>query len=72
MSEELTQEKSDTQEDFADAASEGQEGFIREFWDFLRFNKKWWITPILLVLVLMGALVMMGSGAAAPFIYTLF
>ena len=72
MSEELPKEKSDTQQSFADAASQGQEGFVREFWDFLRFNKKWWITPILLVLVLMGALVMMGSGAAAPFIYTLF
>ena len=57
---------------FADVAEQTQPGFLSEFWIFLRYNKKWWITPILLVLLLVGALVMLGGTAAAPFIYTLF
>lgn len=48
-------------------------GIIKEFWAFLRVRKKWWLTPIVLVLVLLGALIVFGHGtAAAPFIYTLF
>ena len=58
--------------DFAQEAQEGQVGFFSEFFDFLLHNKKWWITPIVLVLLMVGALVMLGGTAAAPFIYTLF
>ncbi len=47
-------------------------GFFREFWDFLRYNKKWWLFPILLVLLLLGLLLILGGTGAAPFIYTLF
>jgi len=43
-----------------------------EFWHFLRQNKKWWLLPIVVVLVLFGALVFLSGTAAAPFIYTLF
>ena len=44
-----------------------------EFWQFLKVRKKWWITPIVLMLVLLGALVVFSQGSAlAPFIYTLF
>lgn len=47
--------------------------FAREVWDFLRVRKKWWLGPILLVLVLFGALVVLTQGSAiAPFIYTIF
>ena len=46
---------------------------IKEFWDFLKVRKKWWITPIVIVLVLLGALIVFSQGSAlAPFIYTLF
>ncbi|MBI5674620.1 MAG: hypothetical protein HZC48_02170 [Nitrospirae bacterium] len=46
---------------------------ISEFWDFLRVRKKWWLTPIVLFLVLLGALIIFTEGSAvAPFIYTLF
>jgi hypothetical protein len=46
---------------------------ILEFWDFLRVRKKWWLTPIVLFLVLLGALIIFTEGSAvAPFIYTLF
>ena len=44
-----------------------------EFWDFLKVRKKWWLTPIILFLVLLGALIVLTQGSAvAPFIYTLF
>ena len=46
---------------------------LKEFWDFLKVRKKWWLTPIVLVAVLLGALIVMTqSSAVAPFIYTLF
>jgi hypothetical protein len=47
-------------------------GLIAEFWDFLKHNKKWWLLPILVVMLLVGALVMLGGTPVAPFIYTLF
>jgi hypothetical protein len=39
---------------------------------FLRDNKKWWLAPILIVTLGLGALILLGGSAAAPFIYTLF
>jgi hypothetical protein len=47
-------------------------GFLAEFWDFLRHNKKWWLLPILIVLFLIGVLILLSGTAVAPFIYTLF
>jgi Family of unknown function (DUF5989) len=47
--------------------------FIREFWDFLRVRKKFWLLPVLLVLGVFGGLVVLAQGSAvAPFIYTIF
>jgi hypothetical protein len=60
------------QPDFARQASQKQSGFLKEFWLFLRGNKKWWLTPIVVILLFLGVLVILGSTAAAPFIYTLF
>jgi len=45
---------------------------IGEFVEFLGENKKWWLAPIIVSILLLGALVLMGGTAAAPFIYTLF
>jgi hypothetical protein len=46
---------------------------IAEFWQFLRVRKKFWLLPIILVTVLIGALLVFAQGSAlAPFIYTLF
>ena len=46
---------------------------FKELWGFLRVRKKWWLTPIILFLILMSALIIFTSGSAiAPFIYTLF
>jgi hypothetical protein len=46
---------------------------VREFWGFLKVRKKWWLAPIVLLLMLLGALLVFAKGSAlAPFIYTLF
>ena len=46
---------------------------LKEFWLFLKVRKKWWLSPIILVLILLGALIVFTEGSAiAPFIYTLF
>jgi hypothetical protein len=47
-------------------------GIVREFVDFLSENKKWWLAPIIISVLLLGVLVLLGGSAAAPFIYTLF
>jgi hypothetical protein len=59
-------------DEFAKLAEGPQVGLLREFWDFLRYNKKWWLLPILITLVLLGAFVLLSGTAFAPFIYTLF
>ena len=47
--------------------------FIKEFWEFLKIRKKYWLLPILLVLVIFGGLIVLTQGSAvAPFIYTIF
>jgi hypothetical protein len=46
---------------------------LREFWQFLRVRKKWWLTPIMIFLILLGALIVLTEGSAlATFIYALF
>lgn len=50
----------------------GRSGFFRDYLDFLAHNKKWWMLPILVVLLLLGALIILGETGAAPFIYSLF
>ncbi len=54
------------------AESEGNTSIFREFLEFLITNKKWWLGPIVLVLLALGGLLLLTSTAAAPFIYTLF
>jgi len=62
----------DTRTEFEREAAAGQTGFMHEFWLFLRSNKKWWLTPLLVILLVFGVLVVLGGTAVAPFIYTLF
>lgn len=48
-------------------------GIMKEFWEFLRVRKKWWLAPVVIFLVLLGALIVFAeSSALAPFIYALF
>jgi hypothetical protein len=47
--------------------------FFRELWEFMRVRKKFWLLPIILIMVLLGGLLVLAQGSAiAPFIYTLF
>lgn len=48
-------------------------GLVGEFWQFLKVRKKWWLLPIVVVMVAVGALLVFAQGSAlAPFIYTIF
>lgn len=62
--------KSDNE--FLAQASGKQRGLVAEFVGFLKANKKWWLAPIIISILLLGLLVVLGGTAAAPFIYTLF
>lgn len=66
-----TPEKPRQAEEFARQADDADPGLLAEFWDFLIHNKKWWLTPIILVMLMMGTLIALSGTAAAPFIYTL-
>jgi hypothetical protein len=47
--------------------------FLKEFWAFLRVRKKYWLLPILIMMLVFGGLLVLTKGSAiAPFIYTLF
>jgi len=60
-------------DDFSKIAKESKEqSLVGELIDFLRTNKKWWLAPILIVMLLLGMLILLSGSAAAPFIYTLF
>jgi hypothetical protein len=46
---------------------------IKELWEFMRERKKFWLAPIIIVMLLLGVLIVFAQGSAvAPFIYTLF
>jgi Family of unknown function (DUF5989) len=60
-----------TPNDFASAGKE-KTGIVSEFLAMLKQNKKFWLIPIVILLLLVGVLIILGSTAAAPFIYTLF
>jgi len=47
--------------------------FLKEFWEFLKIRKKYWLLPILIALLLFGGILILSQGTAiAPFIYTIF
>ena len=51
----------------------GKLSIVKEFWDFLRLRKKWWLLPIIIFLLVLGVIIVFAeSSAIAPFIYTLF
>ncbi|MEL6107629.1 MAG: DUF5989 family protein [Planctomycetota bacterium] len=59
-------------DNFEEAAEGSDPSLLREFIDFLRFYKKWWLAPILLVTALLIVLALLASSPAAPFIYSVF
>jgi hypothetical protein len=54
------------------AAEQSEPGLLSDFWFFLRTNKKWWLVPILVILLLFGLLMLLTVSPLAPFIYPLF
>ncbi len=47
--------------------------FLKEFWEFLKERKKYWLLPIIITILLFGGLIILSQGSAvAPFIYTIF
>lgn len=65
--------ESSNREAFEGAGAKDDHGnIIKEYFAFLSENKKWWLLPILVVLLLFGLLIVLGGTGAAPFIYTLF
>ena len=51
----------------------GKFSILREFWNFLRVRKKWWLAPVVLILLALGLILVLTEGSAlAPFIYSLF
>lgn len=69
MPENFQQEQSS---EFSKLSQEKRTPLLAEFWIFLKHNKKWWLLPILIVLLLLGLLVLLSGTAIAPFIYPLF
>jgi hypothetical protein len=52
---------------------EGKIGILKEFLEFLGETKKWWLAPIVIIMVLMGVIIVLTEGTAvAPLIYTIF
>jgi hypothetical protein len=54
------------------AAEQGRGNILGELWGFMKQNKKWWLLPLLVVLLVFGLLVLLSGTGLAPFIYTLF
>ncbi len=57
---------------FEEAGQEKEVSLLAEFFTMLKENKKYWMIPIILILLGFGLLIMMGGSAAAPFIYQIF
>jgi hypothetical protein len=58
--------------DFIAAAGRPRPGLVRELVGLLAANKKWWLTPIVVTILLLGVLSLLAGSSVAPFIYTLF
>jgi hypothetical protein len=59
-------------EEFIAASHKPRTSLARELWDMLRNNKRWWLTPIVITVLLLGLVSLLAGSAVAPFIYTLF
>ena len=57
---------------FEESAREPTPSLVAEFWQFLCHNKKWWLLPIVIVLLIFGVLIFLAGTGAAPAIYTFF
>ena len=58
--------------EFEKSGEEKDVSLFGEFIGMMKQNKKYWLIPLIIILLLFGVLIILGSSAAAPFIYTLF
>ena len=58
--------------EFEQLAGEKSPSFVKEVWYLVSSDKRWWLAPIVIAIVILGALVMLTGTGVAPFIYTLF
>lgn len=58
-------------DDFAAQSREKRTSLASEMWQWLKHNKKWWLLPILIMLLLLGMVVIAGASGLGPFIYPL-
>ena len=72
MNDKDKEQQASSADKFAEEAAGKQASIVGEFVEFLLTNKKWWLTPIIVVLLLLGLAVIFAGSGAAPFIYTLF
>ncbi len=64
--------KGSSRDEFTSAAKQTKSSLVGDLLGLLAQNKKWWLLPLVVVLIGLGALAILGGTAAAPFIYTLF
>jgi hypothetical protein len=64
--------RTDDGDSFLADAHKRRPSLVREFWQLLRDHRKWWLTPIVIALLVLSLFAMLSTSAAAPFIYTLF
>lgn len=73
MSEKQSNEKDNAKKDDLESLSENEsQSLITEFVAFLGSNKKWWLTPVIIAIILLSILVMFGGSSLAPLIYPFF
>jgi len=60
------------QNEFLQESQEERDSFLSDYFVFLKRTRKWWMLPVLVVVLLFGLLVVLSATGAAPFIYTLF
>lgn len=72
MYSEMDEPRGSQETQFEAEAEQADVGFVQEFVQFLRENKKWWLVPLIGSLLLIGLISVLAGSGAAPFIYTLF
>jgi hypothetical protein len=71
MTEQSRGELSETNDQFARQAEQTPPGLLREYWHFLRYSKKWYMIPTIVLLLLLGLLVALSASGLMPFIYAI-
>jgi hypothetical protein len=68
----MSEQRPDETQDFDKLARSARQSFIGEVWHLLTSDRRFWLAPIVIAIVILGVLVLLTSTGVAPFIYTLF